>query len=98
MGVADDAGCVRAQQMRGNGRVTRTDNHHVCLQFGRQFIYRIAYAAESDMRFDPLRVDAEVADHGLQAIFRFVLQMFLEATHIGGKAVQAQAGGAWQHV
>lgn len=27
-----------------------------------------------------------------------VLQMFLEATHIGGKAVQAQAGGAWQHV
>ena len=92
--MADHAGGIRAQQMGGNRRVTRPDHYDIRFQLVGHLVDHVTYVTKADMGPDPRRIDAEMADHGLQPGLCLVLDMLLEAAHIGGKAMQTKAGRA----
>ncbi|ABV13659.1 hypothetical protein CKO_02550 [Citrobacter koseri ATCC BAA-895] len=92
--MADNAGGVRTQQMRGDRRIAGANDHDVRIQLFAQFVHHIPHVTKADVLLNPGRVDTEMTHHRLQASLRFVLQMLLKTTNVGGKAVQTQAGGA----
>ncbi len=81
--------------MCGDRRVARPDHHDIGFQLAGHLVHHVAHITKADMGSDPRRVDAEMADHRLQAGVRLLFDMLLEAAHIGGEAMQPKSGRAW---